>query len=299
MKPQSFVLGIAGQTGSGKSKLSLSFAQEMGWNYANFTEEARLEARKQGWDESQPEILQRAGALLIDRGEEEFCHLVIGQAPQWERGASSLVVNSVHHLKVNQVLKKLVAPSVYLLIYIDVADEKRKEQLQQEGVTDEERLKRIEADSTEIEVESALRKEADIRLELDGTEPLPVLIEALKSQLVLKNDGFKSANNITEDFHIEPNKKYHCEHKSWRSLVRVLNVNGVGEQRSLDVIIPSWHPHRPINLAFSRLPEELWDNLRPGARLLAMVNLAATESEDLILSNFELASEPISEDDLA
>jgi len=86
--------------------------------------------------------------------------------------------------------------------------------------------------------------------------------------------------------------------KPWRSLIRVESTGNEDNQSVVDVIIPSWNPKESLRFPASLVPEELRESLRPGLRLLAMVNIGAEKAEDLFFYDFELAPEPVPESEL-
>lgn len=185
---KSIVIGFAGKIASGKSTLSARFAEEMGWPYVSFGDYVRSVARQRGEDDSQREILQQIGESLIEQDYEGFCRAVVGQALKWKPG-ESLVIDGIRHLQVKQALEKLVAPSEFVLTYISVDEQIRRQRLQNEGIADPQRIERIESASTEVQVRNELPQIADITL--DGTEQPEKLVEKLKeifTNFALTND---------------------------------------------------------------------------------------------------------------
>ena len=160
---KSIVIGFAGKIASGKSTLSTIFAKERGWPYVSFGDYVRLVARQRGEDDSQREILQQTGASLVEQDCEGFCRAVLQQAP-WQPG-ESLVIDGIRHLQVKQVLEKLVAPSKFVLIYISVDEQIRRQRLHYEGIDDPTRIERIESASTEIQAKAELPQVADFTLD--------------------------------------------------------------------------------------------------------------------------------------
>ena len=160
---KSIVIGFAGKIASGKSTLSERFAEEMGWPYVSFGDYVRTVARQRGEDDSQREILQQIGASLVEQDCEGFCRAVLQQA-QWQSG-EPLVIDGIRHIEVKQVLENLVAPSKFVLIYISVDEQIRRQRLHHEGIDDPERIERIESASTEIQAKAELPKAADFTLD--------------------------------------------------------------------------------------------------------------------------------------
>lgn len=84
-----------------------------------------------------------------------------------------------------------------------------------------------------------------------------------------------------------------------RTLLRITNVTDESGEKVVDVIIPSWNPHRAVRLPVSLIPIELHNVLAPKTRLFALVNIGAEKDDDLYFREFELAPEPDDDDGLA
>jgi hypothetical protein len=128
-------------------------------------------AQGRGLDDSR-EVLQEVGATLIDQGWEEFCRAVLKQV-DWEPG-QPLIIDGIRHIEAVGVLRQLVAPSAFLLVFIAVDGLTRKERLRQRGVADHEDLQRTDAHQTEAQVRTMLPSMAD--LTVDGTRPIDGLL---------------------------------------------------------------------------------------------------------------------------
>jgi dephospho-CoA kinase len=188
---------LAGKIASGKSTLSSSFAKEMGWHYASFGDYVRSVARQRGLDDSQRETLQQIGASLVAENCEGFCRAVLEQA-KWQPG-ESLVIDGIRHLQVKEALEKMVAPSEFILTYISVDEQVRRQRLHNEGIADPARIERIESASTEEQVKAELPQIADFTL--DGAEPLSKLVEELKAisaGLLLKNGDSRPTSDFVK-----------------------------------------------------------------------------------------------------
>jgi hypothetical protein len=80
--------------------------------------------------------------------------------------------------------------------------------------------------------------------------------------------------------------------KPYRTLLRITNIDDESNERVVDVIIPSWNPHRAVRFPVSIMPNELHDKLVPDLWLFSYVNIGAEKSDDLFFDQFELAPEP-------
>lgn len=85
------------------------------------------------------------------------------------------------------------------------------------------------------------------------------------------------------------------ERKLWKTVVRIGDVTGSGPDLALDVFVPAWRPGQAVRMPAVRLPEELallgQDLI--GTFLLAEVNTAAPDNEQLFFGLVERAVEPI------
>src|SRR5262249_39435417 len=153
-------------------------ASVMGWPNVSFGDYVRAVARVRGLDGSQREVLQLIGASLIDENYEEFCRSVVAQAKYWQPG-KPLVIDGIRHLQIKHALEKIVVPSRFILAYISLDDQTRKQRIWKERQIAPESLEYIDSNSTEAQVTAELLKAADFML--DGTKSIPALIEELKT----------------------------------------------------------------------------------------------------------------------
>jgi dephospho-CoA kinase len=168
------VLGFAGRIGSGKSAVSKEVAKALGWPRASFGDYVRTVAKNSGLDESR-EVLQELGASLIERGVDDFCRAVLANCG-WNAG-EPLVIDGIRHEEVIESLRKLVAPLEMRVVYLDVDDKQRLENLRKREEDVPEGLKLVEAHATEEQVKDRLPGLADLRL--PGDRPVPELVSTL------------------------------------------------------------------------------------------------------------------------
>ncbi len=171
------VVGIIGKIRSGKSSLSRGLSEKLSWPFVSFGDEVRSVARQRGLDPSR-ETLQEIGEELVATSAQEFCEAVIAQA-EWQPG-QSLVIDGIRHLKIVEILRDLVRPSVLRLVYVKTADHVREGRLADE-LKDRQELSRIEHHSTEVQVGTILPSLAD--LVVDGAKPLNSLIREIRTWL--------------------------------------------------------------------------------------------------------------------
>jgi len=83
------------------------------------------------------------------------------------------------------------------------------------------------------------------------------------------------------------------DRKPYRNIVRLVDVNKESGEEVVDVIIPSWSPHKAVRLPSSLIREWILEfQPKIGTRLIANVNTGAENPEDLYFTNFETAPEP-------
>lgn len=178
---KSFILGFAGSIASGKSTLSIEVASSLGWQRVSFGDYVRTVAQRQGLGESR-EVLQAVGATLVNQGMEQFCKAVLAQV-DWEPG-QPLVVDGIRHAEILSTLRRLVAPSELLLVFVAVNKSTREARLIERGLTHQETLylrqeqwQQFEAHSTEAQVQTVLRAIADFTV--DSTQKIEELVKEI------------------------------------------------------------------------------------------------------------------------
>lgn len=172
MKP--IVLGFAGSIASGKSTLSTEVASSLSWQRVGFGDYVRTVAQRQGLGESR-EVLQAVGASLLNQGIEQFCGAVLKQV-DWAPG-QPLVVDGIRHAEIVSTLRRLVAPSELLLVFVTVNESTREARLIERGLTHREQWQQFEAHSTEAQVQTVLREMADFTA--DSTQKIEELVKEI------------------------------------------------------------------------------------------------------------------------
>ena len=86
------------------------------------------------------------------------------------------------------------------------------------------------------------------------------------------------------------------QRKARRALIRVVASGQGADEPVVDCFIPQWKPDVAVRFPLSLIARELWPQVKSQARLLANVNIGATNSDELFLRDFEVAP-PIDEDD--
>jgi len=91
----------------------------------------------------------------------------------------------------------------------------------------------------------------------------------------------------------ELNGTFSTNRKSYRNIVRIVDISKESREDVVDVIIPSWNPNKAVRLPSSLIREWILE-FEPviGTRLIANVNSGAKNPEDLYFTNFEIAPSP-------
>ena len=84
-----------------------------------------------------------------------------------------------------------------------------------------------------------------------------------------------------------------------RTLLNITHITNESNEKVIDVIVPSWNPHKAVRLPASLIPQELHSELVVDRWLFADVNTGAEKSDDLYFERFELTPEPDEDDGLA
>jgi cytidylate kinase len=121
------ILAFAGPICSGKSTISTSVAQRLGWEWVSFGNFLRDEARRRGIDPSLRSHLQDLGQTFIDTGWTSFCESVLDYA-KWVPGMN-LVIDGIRHVEAVHTLRVLTAPSHLAVVFVETPVQIRKARL--------------------------------------------------------------------------------------------------------------------------------------------------------------------------
>ena len=167
------VLAISGRIGSGKSTLAESVALRLGWPWGGFGRYIRSIADGRGLPKHR-DSLQALGASLLQKDCDEFCRGALQQAG-WSPG-ESVVLEGVRHSSVVSVLRRLVAPSTFCLVFLETIPELLEARRQRRDLPGEVDWDTIELHSTESEVvATTIKGSAD--LVLDASLPVTQLVD--------------------------------------------------------------------------------------------------------------------------
>jgi cytidylate kinase len=168
------ILAFAGPICSGKSVISTSVAQRLGWDWVSFGDFLRDEARRRGIDPSSRTDLQDLGQTFLDKGWASFCEGVLNYA-KWVRGMN-LIIDGIRHAEAVHTLRKLTAPCRFTLIFVQTPVEIRKARLvaREPGVS----FDAVDSHPVERETQTALMRLAEYTV--DGS----LAVEEASSRLL-------------------------------------------------------------------------------------------------------------------
>ena len=166
-----FVLGFAAPIEGGKSTISIRLAEALRAPRVSFREYLEGVARNRGLPVTR-ESLQEVGQGLIQRDMRSFCVDVLRQS-SWA-AETPLLIDGVRHVEVLKTLKELLAPSAFYLIYLNIDRDTQRIRFSHDDLPHNKPLEELESHSTEVQVKTLLRGEAD--LVLDGTQPVEQLV---------------------------------------------------------------------------------------------------------------------------
>lgn len=162
---KALVIGLAGKIGSGKSTVASCLASTLNWPCISFGNYIRSISRQRGINESR-DSLQKLGEALINEDAERFCRSVLSQAIWEER--QQLIVEGIRHVQIADLLRKIISPTEFRLIYISLDEQLRELRIRGRGDIDSDRLQEQEKHSTEIDSNHLLTTIAD--LVVDGSK---------------------------------------------------------------------------------------------------------------------------------
>lgn len=160
------VICFSSRIGAGKSTLSLSLANSLGWPHTSFGDYVRGVADQRDAGHSR-EVLQQIGEELVSTNLEPFTRAVISRVA-WQQGC---VVDGIRHMQVLHSLRKIVSPLQTFLVFIDLDESVRRQRLLDRGMT-EQAIDAADQHETEAQVRSVIEAQAELHvngfLEISG-----------------------------------------------------------------------------------------------------------------------------------
>jgi len=178
------ILAFSGAISSGKTILSKSVSEFLGWKYISFGEFVRRQADLKGLDHSRSN-LQSIGETLANNPK-EFVAMVLKDF-DWEP-VMNAVVDGIRHSSILLSLRILTSPSNVFLIHLYLEDEIRRSRIDKLYNLDEEGISRIESHSTESEVKEILYNSADLKI--NSNKEVQVLVKETLNWLERKQKTY-------------------------------------------------------------------------------------------------------------
>lgn len=164
-------VAFAGKLGSGKTTVTRSLAEALGWPRAGFGDYVREAVSRQGLEGTR-ENLQKIGSQLLNKDPEQFCASVLLSCG-WKAG-HNLIIDGLRHVETIEIIRRLAYPAALKIVFISVSESTRLERLQRRGECD---VATADRHSSEQQVGSAVYSRAD--LVIDGDRPLGSIIVEL------------------------------------------------------------------------------------------------------------------------
>ena len=153
------VVAFAGKIGSGKTTITKSLAELLGWPRASFGDYVRSVLHERGLQETR-QNLQRIGTQLLENDSRGFCSSVLLSCG-WKAG-QNLIVDGLRHVETIDIIREIVQPATLRIVFVSVSDETRLRRLKQRGEGD---IASVERHSSEQQVSSVLQRRADLLIE--------------------------------------------------------------------------------------------------------------------------------------
>jgi dephospho-CoA kinase len=167
----SLIVTFAGLIGTGKSELSTSVAAALGWPRVSFGDYIRSVARQRKVDVTRASLQALGESIIQEQGWEIYCRSVLAQA-HWTVG-QSLVLDGLRHSEALSSLKSIVSPMEVVLVLLELDDAIREARLNARDGMAHNKLKELDAHSTEVQVVGVLKSLADLLL--DSSRPVSEL----------------------------------------------------------------------------------------------------------------------------
>lgn len=167
------IFGVCGRMGSGKSTFSRLLGDRLNYKTISFGGYVKKIVEQRGETPTR-EMLQSAGAELIQAGLPEFCADVLDHYG-WKPGEGA-IVDGVRSVEALNALRSTVSPMPLKLVFVAVSDVAQEQRLfAREGLT-REQINQYERHTTEVDVCTRLAALADFVV--DGEKPVEDIVSA-------------------------------------------------------------------------------------------------------------------------
>jgi cytidylate kinase len=169
--PGGFVISFSGRIASGKTTITQSLAELLGWRRVGFSDYLRHLLKERGNIAPTREQLQDLGQSLVTADPDQFCRNVLvlgGFVP-----GANILLDGIRHVDIQRRIARLVEPSRAILIHLAADDELVERRIAQRGASEKE-LKRASSHPVEQDLQQSLPSIADYAV--DAGHALPTVI---------------------------------------------------------------------------------------------------------------------------
>jgi AAA domain-containing protein len=171
LMPAGFAISFSGRIASGKTTITQSLAEMLGWPRAGFSDYLRFILKERGNNAPTREQLQDLGQSLVTADPDQFCRNVLGLGGFVPGG--NILLDGIRHVDIQRRIASLVEPSRAILIHLAADDELVERRTEQRGASEEE-FKRASSHPVEQDLQQSLPSIADYSI--DASHALPIVI---------------------------------------------------------------------------------------------------------------------------
>lgn len=176
------LLCFSGAIGSGKSSVSASIGEVLGWPRTSFGDYVRAEVARIGGDSTSRQILQDFGQARVEADAVAFCHDVLeygGFKP-----GMNFIIDGVRHLNIYSILTRLAEPTKARLIFL--------------AVDDVSRARRVEKRGDRADLVNAERHRVEAGLRESLPQAANAIVDASKSFATVVDECLKYAKSFSD-----------------------------------------------------------------------------------------------------
>lgn len=159
------VIAFAGKIGSGKTTITKSLADALGWTRVGFGDYVRKVVRERGLEETRA-VLQRVGTELLRADPRDFCRSVLVSSG-W-RGGQNLLIDGLRHAETIEIIRQLTHAKTVRIVFVRISEEVRLRRLEGYDESDASYRALVESHSSEAQVTAGIADAADFVVDNDG-----------------------------------------------------------------------------------------------------------------------------------
>jgi hypothetical protein len=171
LMPAGFVISFSGRIASGKTTVTQTLAEMLGWPRVGFSDYLRHLLKERGNTLPTREQLQDLGQSLVMADPDQFCRKVLGLGGFLPGG--NILLDGIRHVDIQRRIVGLVEPSRAILIHLAADDELVERRIERRGASENE-LKRAGSHPVEHDLLQSLPSMANYTV--DAGRGLPIVI---------------------------------------------------------------------------------------------------------------------------